>query len=135
MASSSAPELRASDAEREAAVDRLRDHAAAGRLSADELEERVGRALSARTIGELRELERDLPGTDRPPRRPRARRRRVPSLVAVSLLLIGIWAVSGAGYFWPIWAIGGWWLFVRKGGAACARGHARRRRGTDEVWV
>ncbi len=28
--------------------------------------------------------------------------------VIVNLLLIGIWALSGAGYFWPIWAIVGW---------------------------
>ena len=25
----------------------------------------------------------------------------------VSILLTGIWAVSGGGYFWPIWAISG----------------------------
>jgi hypothetical protein len=28
--------------------------------------------------------------------------------VVVNLLLVGIWAVSGAGYFWPVWVIGGW---------------------------
>lgn len=27
---------------------------------------------------------------------------------AVNTLLIVIWAASGAGYFWPIWAIAGW---------------------------
>ncbi len=25
----------------------------------------------------------------------------------VSVVLIGIWALSGRGYFWPIWVIGG----------------------------
>lgn len=25
----------------------------------------------------------------------------------VSIILTGIWALSGRGYFWPIWAIGG----------------------------
>jgi 2TM domain len=30
--------------------------------------------------------------------------------VLVNLLLVGIWAISGAGYFWPIWVIGGWGL-------------------------
>ena len=25
----------------------------------------------------------------------------------VSIILIGVWALSGRGYFWPIWAIGG----------------------------
>lgn len=28
--------------------------------------------------------------------------------VAVNALLIIVWAASGAGYFWPIWVIGGW---------------------------
>lgn len=27
---------------------------------------------------------------------------------AVNALLIIVWAASGAGYFWPIWVIGGW---------------------------
>jgi len=26
----------------------------------------------------------------------------------VNLMLVGIWAFSGVGYFWPIWAIMGW---------------------------
>ena len=26
----------------------------------------------------------------------------------VNTMLVIIWAASGAGYFWPIWAIGGW---------------------------
>lgn len=28
--------------------------------------------------------------------------------VMVNTLLIIIWAATGAGYFWPIWSIGGW---------------------------
>ena len=27
---------------------------------------------------------------------------------AVNVLLVVIWAASGAGYFWPIWPIAGW---------------------------
>ena len=27
---------------------------------------------------------------------------------AVNLLLVVIWAATGAGYFWPIWPIAGW---------------------------
>ena len=34
------------------------------------------------------------------------------SYVVVNLLLIGIWALTGAGYFWPIWVIGGWGVGV-----------------------
>ena len=30
------------------------------------------------------------------------------SYVVVNAVLIGIWAISGAGYFWPAWVIGGW---------------------------
>ena len=26
----------------------------------------------------------------------------------VNVLLVVIWAATGAGYFWPIWVIGGW---------------------------
>jgi hypothetical protein len=28
--------------------------------------------------------------------------------VLVNTMLIIIWAATGAGYFWPIWPIGGW---------------------------
>lgn len=34
----------------------------------------------------------------------------VVSYVVVNLFLVGVWAVSGRGYFWPIWAILGWGL-------------------------
>ena len=43
--------VRASDAERERTVAELRWHYACGRLSPEELEERVARACSARTAG------------------------------------------------------------------------------------
>ncbi|KAA0235389.1 MAG: hypothetical protein JJLCMIEE_01752 [Acidimicrobiales bacterium] len=32
----------------------------------------------------------------------------VVTYLIVNAVLVGIWALSGAGYFWPIWAIGGW---------------------------
>jgi uncharacterized membrane protein YecN with MAPEG domain len=32
------------------------------------------------------------------------------SYVGVNVLLVLIWAVSGRGYFWPIWVIGFWGL-------------------------
>src|SRR4051794_32069092 len=32
--------------------------------------------------------------------------------VLINLLLIGIWAASGGGYFWPIWPILGWGMGV-----------------------
>src|SRR6266567_7656878 len=53
--------LRVSDAERDATLRVLGDHAAVGRLTLDELEERSGRALAAKTRGELATLVSDLP--------------------------------------------------------------------------
>ena len=105
------PALRASDADRERTVTRLRDHGAAGRLDPDELAERVGAALSARTVGELTELLADLPRGGRSSRRDRSRQElhdHVRAFVAVQLLLIAIWALSGFGYFWVVWPLLGW---------------------------
>ena len=56
------PNLRASDAEREATADRLRQHHTDGRLDTDEFQERLDRCFAAKTVGELAELTRDLPG-------------------------------------------------------------------------
>ncbi len=30
------------------------------------------------------------------------------SYVIVNAALIGVWAITGAGYFWPGWILGGW---------------------------
>jgi hypothetical protein len=30
------------------------------------------------------------------------------SYVVVNAFLIMVWAVTGAGYFWPVWVIGAW---------------------------
>jgi Domain of unknown function (DUF1707) len=57
--------LRASDADRDAVVERLRDAAGEGRLEPDELDQRVDVALRARTYGDLAELLADLPGDGR----------------------------------------------------------------------
>jgi hypothetical protein len=54
-------ELRASDADRDRTVAALRHHAAAGRLSLDELDERAERAYAAGTLAELAGLHADLP--------------------------------------------------------------------------
>ena len=53
--------MRASDADRDAVVSDLAGHFQAGRITAAELDERTGRALTARTWGELTELAADLP--------------------------------------------------------------------------
>ena len=53
------PELRASDEDRERVVERLRVAAGDGRLTAAELDERLGAALTARTSRELAALTAD----------------------------------------------------------------------------
>src|SRR6478609_5898143 len=54
-------ELRASHADRERVVELLRVAAGDGRLTAEELDERLEAALTARTHGELAALSTDLP--------------------------------------------------------------------------
>ncbi|MQY37040.1 hypothetical protein SRB17_50430 [Streptomyces sp. RB17] len=53
--------LRASHADRDRVVDLLTGAAGDGRITAEELDERVTAALSARTLGELAALTADLP--------------------------------------------------------------------------
>jgi Domain of unknown function (DUF1707) len=67
-------DLRASDDDRERAALRLRDAAADGRLTLEELADRVGAAYAARTHAELEQLTRDLPAASAAPAR-RARRK------------------------------------------------------------
>ena len=61
------PRPRASDADRDIAADILCAAVGDGRLTLDELDERLGAALSARTITELAALIADLPGRRCPP--------------------------------------------------------------------
>jgi len=56
-----AERLRASHADREAVIERLREAAGDGRLTLDELGERIEAAYAARTHAELLPLTRDLP--------------------------------------------------------------------------
>jgi hypothetical protein len=101
-------ELRASDAERERVVAFLREHALLGRLTDDELEDRIGLAYASVTVGDLEQLIGDLPRASQPaprppaPRphmaRPAATRRRQhgppPALIGVG---IGALLLSGVG--------------------------------------
>ncbi|MFF8945409.1 DUF1707 domain-containing protein [Streptomyces sp. NPDC014864] len=56
-----APQLRASDADRERVAEILRDALAEGRLDMGEFEERLETTYKARTYGELAPITRDLP--------------------------------------------------------------------------
>ena len=65
-------DMRASDSDRDAVVSDLSEHYQAGRLTAEELDQRTGRALVARTWGELRDLLADLPAARPAPQAPAA---------------------------------------------------------------
>ena len=84
-------EIRAGDADRDAAADTLRRAHAEGRLETSELEERLERCYAARTLGELARLVDDLP---RPPRRARPGRARPPLVLAP--LAVGLLALAVA---------------------------------------
>src|SRR5215208_3864971 len=64
------PALRASDADRERTAEALRDAAGDGRLTVDELDERLHSAYEARTRAELERLLADIsrPATRQPAR-------------------------------------------------------------------
>ena len=118
-------EVLASDPERERVAEALREHAAAGRLDTDELEERLGATYGARLRADLLPLLADLPAPAAP--RPRTRPNIAP-VIALAILLVAIWALTGAGYFWPIWPIGAVALSTmkhRRGG--CMRTHRNHR--------
>ena len=126
--------VRASDDERERAATALRDHAAAGRLTVEELGQRLQVAFAARTRQDLRELFGDLPGQPRLTGRPRddhakrrAHRAHVRAYLVFCVAMVVLWAVTGLGYFWPIWPIMGWGIGVASHTAAC---RSRRSRAT-----
>ena len=117
-------DIRASDAERERVATALRDHAGDGRLDPEELDKRLDLAYAARTRADLVPLLADLPSGDEKPARPENRDHHgpLPPVVVISLVLIVIWAMSGAGYFWPMWPIGALVL----GGIASRADHRNR---------
>ena len=112
--------LRASDGDRERVVEFLRHHYGDGRLSEDDLSERIESAYGARTVSELEALIADLPSQRRPASSRHRRRGGLEASVRVHLttylvvnaMLIAIWAAAGGGYFWPIWPILGWGIGV-----------------------
>ena len=131
------PRIRASDADRDRVAVLLREHHAAGRLTAEEFHERMEQALDAKTLGELDQLLADLPAIDLY-QLPDASLRRAPPHLGQSLLpadrrgsgeparfapgtvAMGAWAVVTSALI-AIWAvaavIGGgtwfpWWAVI-----------------------
>jgi Domain of unknown function (DUF1707) len=96
------PNLRAADADREHVAERLRTSHAEGRLELTEFQERLERCYRAKTIGELKELVRDLPQERQVEQRPRAvpgswRWSRGP-LIPILIVVFVISAASGHGH-------------------------------------
>jgi hypothetical protein len=93
--------MRVSDAERQAVTDRLAEHFGDGRLDQAEFDERVGRAMSAKTRADLNGLFDDLPETGAPAATDRPRRRRGhPALILALLFVLALSA--GHAVFWAI---------------------------------
>ncbi|WP_020662694.1 DUF1707 SHOCT-like domain-containing protein [Amycolatopsis benzoatilytica] len=114
--------LRASDSDRERVAETVQAAGSEGRLTLEEVEDRLSAVYAARYTDELRELTVDLP---RPaPSRPRggwpltrsalrehpALRVHLGIVVLLATLLIVRWAIGGAMFFWP--AMPMFWLFV-----------------------
>lgn len=120
------PSLRISTAERDRVIEQLRIHVGAGRLDIDEFGDRVEQVLAAKTAADLRPVLRDLPtvttGEDRSRRHNERRAALFPYLGGMALLL-SIWALTGAGYFWPIWPMLGWGIPLFIG---LSHGHGHR---------
>jgi hypothetical protein len=108
-------DLRVSDEQRERAAQDIREHFAAGRLTDDELSDRVQAAYSARTEQQLRVALADLPKlpatraqqkAELAARRSALQRRMLQEAgggVGTFAVCAAIWAVAGAsGFFWPI---------------------------------
>ena len=107
--------MRIADADRERLAGELREHMVAGRLSDEELEERVALAYQAKTQADLDALRADLPLSPATieqslkERRKHLRRRLAQEAggsLTASGVCVAIWLAAGAhGQFWPIWVI------------------------------
>ncbi len=132
--------VRASDAEREQYAQILRAAMTEGRLTLEEGEERLTKVYAAKYRDELSPLTGDLPDGgrralyDTPEAHAAFRkgmRRHVGLVAVVAGVLVGLWVLSGAHFFWPFfpllflwfgvlrhlrwqrwgggWGPGGWW--------------------------
>ncbi|MCP9953031.1 DUF1707 domain-containing protein [Actinomadura madurae] len=128
------PDIRASDADRDRVAASLREHCALGRITMDELQERLESVYAARTLGQLQEVTSDLPEEDlyqlpvpasqpkstASPARPPSRdldltgtRAMWGTWAVVSGINFTIWlvillATADAVYPWWIWVAGPW---------------------------
>jgi hypothetical protein len=147
--------LRAADVDREFVAERLRTALNEGRITLSEYDDRVQETYAARTYGDLKALVTDLPDATPPgrsqmvpahtsvPSPPVARPATAghhrhwvagmwSSWITVACILVVIWALSGAGSFWPAWPLGVWGAVllastIRGLAAGGSQAEARRR--------
>lgn len=102
--------MRTSDKEREQVAEVLRAAIAEGRLNLAEGEERLTAVYAAKYRQDLAPLTADLPDAgwrlvsadpDLRLATRRGLRRHVSFVVAAAVILTGLWALSGAHFFWP----------------------------------
>jgi hypothetical protein len=134
------PEMRASDADRDRVAGALREHCAQGRLTVEELNERLEATFAARTLGDLEQVTKDLPEEDLHYRPIAAHQRARPvparragggvyrtalrtmgtAYVTANLICFTVWLIvaltGGGAYPWFLWVAGPW-------GAVLLAGH------------
>ncbi|WP_222268254.1 DUF1707 SHOCT-like domain-containing protein [Modestobacter marinus] len=107
---SHAPHLRAADADRARVAELLGKHLSAGRLTVEEYDDRLARAYTARTYGELDPLTKDLPPLERPAAAPApapagSSSAHLPGHAGWGAWGVGHWAGSnGVRAAWASWA-------------------------------
>jgi hypothetical protein len=138
--------MRISDADRAEVADRLSKHYSDGRLDQAEFNERLDRAMNAKTQADLNGLFADLPATDEPEKaakavrqpdqRPRNRR---PVQRVLGLILITVVAIFAArALMWPFFGLFGFaghvlfvpvpWILIAIVAFVCWRYATRHRR-------
>ncbi len=103
-----ASQIRCSDAERHEMVDKLSKHFADGRLDQIEFDDRMGRAMAAKSRGDLAGLLDDLPplaGEERA-KVPTDRRRRPGALLVLGVFFF----LFASSWAWNWWRWRGWTL-------------------------
>jgi Domain of unknown function (DUF1707) len=113
-ASQPSPNMRISNDERTEVADRLSKHYGDGRLDEEEFNERLDRAMKAKTHGDLAGLLDDLPDGDRPtalaPQRQRPGPRILPLALIVLVAIAVGQAVARSVLFFPFWHVP--WLLI-----------------------
>lgn len=128
------PQMKASDADRDTVVTALSEHFQVGRLTSEELEERTGRALAARTLGELDALTTDLPAplaTQQPASTMPVRYWHPRLVLLVAIFAAAAIATAAVGASSGLHAWGFWWIIPVA--LLLARRGARRGRWTSSM--